>query len=507
MSIPITSAAYVVMPKARVLGFLAVALLLVASCSSPSSGVVSSPSPVAGALNEGLIGYVADAGVGVLDPATGKSTIVAPMPAGAAFRVAGPVWGPAPGISHPVLYFTIHDDRPAERRTTTGVVPYDWLFRVDPFTGVITPLAASSNLQSEGPIGLAANGHYLALTLGCCADYEVDVLDLTQPVGALRVVSKPPAQAAFFTEGVAPGASGLIAVREDGTGAWYWLNADANVLNPFPLALGTDDGPIAISPDGTLAAVSRPDHGPVIEPITVALPVASPSPSAPGATPSGTPAAVPSAAASPPATPKPSAAPRPVNSGLPHADDLAWSPDAKVLALAVNGELELYTASAADGTAPTAKYLVGAGVIAVDWSGPIADQSLALVKPSAGPQAMVDALLDATKLPAAADSPAARPLTKVYLWQFDSTKTSPIANITDATPAVLQQYPPLSAGVVFHHWAPMANWELLGGCYRYRVVITGSVPAVASTFGLAGNTPCNAPSPTASAGRTGTKTP
>jgi hypothetical protein len=494
------------MLRFRLLGLLVVAAMLAAACSNAPSGVVSSPSPVAGALAGGLIGYVADQGVGVLDPVTGKSTIVAPMPAGAAFRVAGPVWGPAPGLSHPVLYFTIHDDRPAERRTTTGVVPYDWLFRVDPFTGVITALAASSNLQSEGPIGLTANGHYLALTLGCCADYEVDVLDLTQPAAPLRVVSKPPAQAAFFTEGVAPGASGLIAVREDGTGAWYWLNADANVLNPFPLALGTDDGPIAISPDGTLAAVSRPDHGPVIEPITVALPIASPTPSASGATPSGTPA-VPSAAATPPSTPKPSAAPKPVNSGLPHADGLAWSPDAKMLALAVNGELEIYTTSAADGTAPSAKYLAGGGVIALDWSGPIADQSLALVKPSAGPQAMVDALLDATKLPAAADTAAARPLTKIYLWQFDSTKASPIASIADATPAVLQQYPPLAAGIVFHHWAPTANWELLGGCYRYRVVVTGSLPPVASTFGLAGNELCNAPSPSPSASSSAKATP
>jgi hypothetical protein len=196
-----------------------------------------------------------------------------------------------------------------------------------------------------------------------------------------------------------------------------------------------------------------------------------------------------------------------VNSGLPHADGLAWSPDAKMLALAVNGELEIYATSAADGAAPTAKYLAGGGVLAVDWSAPIADQSLTLVKPSSGPQTMVDALLGATMLPAAADSPAARPLTKVYLWQFDSTKASPIASIADATPGLLQQYPPLAAGVVFHHWAPTANWELLGGCYRYRVVITGSVAPTASTFGLAGNAPCNAPSPTASATRTGTKTP
>ena len=498
------------MLKKQLPGSLAVVLLLAASCSSGTNVALNSPSPVAGALTGGLIAFVADQGVGVLDPATGKTTIVAPMPAGAAFRVAGPVWGPSPGLPYPVLYFTIHDDRPAERRTTTGVVPYDWLFRVDPFTGAIAALAASANLQSEGPIGLVANGHYLALTLGCCADYEVDALDLSLPPGGLKVASKPPTQAAMFTEGVAPGVSGLIAVREVSTGLWYWLNVDANVLNPFPLALGTDDGPIAISRDGTLVAVSRPDHGPVIEPINVAIPVASPSPAVTGTPAAGTPGTTPTAVATAPATPRPSAAPRPVNSGLPHADGLAWSPDAKQLALAVNGELEIYTAAAADGTAPVARYPAGGGVIAVDWSGPISDQSLALVKPSAGPQATVDALLEATKLPADADSPAARPLTKVYLWQYDSSKASPVASIADATAAVLQQYPPLAAGVVFHHWAPLANWELLGGCYRYRVVITGSVPPTASTFGLSGTTPCNAPSPspspTASAKATPTAT-
>jgi hypothetical protein len=101
-------------------------------------------------------------------------------------------------------------------------------------------------------------------------------------------------------------------------------------------------------------------------------------------------------------------------------------------------------------------------------------------------------------LPAAADTPAARPQTKIYLWQFDSTSASPIASIADATPAVLAQYPPIPAGVVIHHWAPSASWQLLGGCFRYRVVISGSIPPVASTFGLESNALCNAPTPRAS---------
>ena len=61
------------------------------------------------------------------------------------------------------------------------------------------------------------------------------------------------------------------------------------------------------------------------------------------------------------------------------------------------------------------------------------------------------------------------------------------------------KYPPIAAGVTFHHWAATDAWALLGGCYRYRVVITGSVAPTAFTIGLTGNTLCSAkPSPTPS---------
>jgi hypothetical protein len=462
----------------RRLSVAAMSIMVATSCAGSGTPVAeATPSPVEGALSQGLIAYVAANGLGVLDPATGKSTIVSPLPAGAAFRIAGPVWAPAPGLSYPVLYFTIHDDRPAEQRLTSGVVPYDWLFRVDPFAGKITPLAASYDFQSEGPFGIVANGRYLALTVGCCTTYEVDALDLTKSTAGIKVMTKPPTQAALFTEGAVPGDSGLVAVRAFATGLWYWLNLDANVLHAFPLKLGPDDGPIAISPDGTTAAVSRPDHGPLIMPIDVNVPGAGAT-SSPATTP-------------PAGTPSPPTAPRAVNSKLPHADALAWSPDASLLALAVTGSLQIYRTSAKDGTPPVKSYLSRSGISGVDWSGPIPGQNFASVKPAPGPQSTVDALLKATKLPAAADSAAGRYQTKIYLWQFDSSKASPIASITDATPSVLQQYPTIAATVVFHHWAPSPSWALLGGCYRYRVVLKGSVPAAAWTFGLGSNALCS----------------
>ena len=473
-----TPASRPLMALLRKVSLSTLVIVLVASCAgggTPAAQVT--PSPVEGALGQGLIAYVAGNGLGVLDPATGKNTVVAPLPAGGAFRITGPVWAPAPGLTYPVLYFTIHDDRPAEQRTTPGVVPYDWLFRVDPFAGTIAPLAASYDFQSEGPFGIVANDHYLALTVGCCTSYEVDALDLTKSTAGIKVMTKPPTQAALFTEGVAPADSGLVAVRAFATGLWYWLNLDANVLHAFPLKLGPDDGPIAISPDGTKVAVSRPDHGPTIQPIDVNVPIAGAT-SSPSTTPST-------------GTPSPVAGPRAVNSKLPHADALAWSPDATLLVLAVNGGIQIYRASGKDGTPAVKAYLGRSGVTGVDWSGPIQNQSFASVKPAPGPQAAVDALLKATKLPAAADSAAGRYATKIYLWQFDSSKASPIAAITDATPALVQQYPPIAATVVFHHWAPSSSWALLGGCWRYRVVLKGSVPPTASTFGLGTNTLCN----------------
>src|SRR5205823_12863153 len=84
---------------------LVLAAILLAACTG-QAGVAPQGSPSAtraGGMSQGLIAYAATAGIGVLDPATGKSTMVAPLPAGGAFRVAGPVWGPAPGLTHPVL--------------------------------------------------------------------------------------------------------------------------------------------------------------------------------------------------------------------------------------------------------------------------------------------------------------------------------------------------------------------------------------------------------------------
>src|SRR5205823_12692015 len=80
------------------------AAFVLAACSGSTSAPQHSPSPLAGALSDGLIAYVSSQGVGVIDPGTGKSALVAPLPQAGAFRVAGPVWGPAPDAAYPVIY-------------------------------------------------------------------------------------------------------------------------------------------------------------------------------------------------------------------------------------------------------------------------------------------------------------------------------------------------------------------------------------------------------------------
>ena len=471
---------------------LAMALTLSACAGSGSSSAAArTPSPVTGALVNGLIAYGTSSGIGVIDPVTGKSVPITAFPPGA-FRVAGPVWGPAPGLTYPVIYFAIHDDRPLESRSNAGVIPYDWLFRADPFTGQLTPLGAQADFESEGAFGLAANAHYLAFTVGCCTDYQVDVLDLTKPGARVKVLTAPPDQPALFTEGAGPGLNGLIAVRVFGTGAWYFLNPTLGVLHKFPLAPGQDDGPVDFNPSGTMAAVSLVDHGAVIEPVNLALTLASPSPTD-AATASASPSSKPSPSPSASAVPA-----RRVNSKLPHVDALAWSPDSAQLAVAVNGGIQVYTVAGKDGDKPVNTWLAGAGVSGLDWSTPITDRGPSTVKATPNPQSLIDGLLTSTKLPAAADTPQLRPLTSIYIWAYDSSKPSPIASIADASPATLEKYPPLQGMVNYHHWTAPGAWALMGGCIRYRVVVTGSIPPVASTFGLETSAPCLAASPSAS---------
>src|SRR5690349_3952205 len=78
MSVPVRS----LLPMPRVASLLLAVLL--AACSGSAAATNTPPAPSSGgaATPQGLIAYASDHGIGVLDPATGKGTIVSPMTPG-----------------------------------------------------------------------------------------------------------------------------------------------------------------------------------------------------------------------------------------------------------------------------------------------------------------------------------------------------------------------------------------------------------------------------------------
>ena len=127
----------------------------------------------------------------------------------------------------------------------------------------------------------------------------------------------------------------------------------------------------------------------------------------------------------------------------------------------------------------------------MSWSQELPGLTLARVRATSSPQPLVDALLAATRLPGGDVSVGDRARTKVYVWRVDlhqpGAASSEVAKVTAVTPDFLARHPPLASSVLWHHWAP--GW-LLGGCYRYRVVVSWPSGSVASTVSLGDQRSC-----------------
>jgi hypothetical protein len=435
------------MPAMRSLALiLAAALLGACAAGTTTSQPRPTPkaSPVAGGLTAGLIAYRSAQGIGVLDPNSGKQVLVVPI-SGQQFRIAGPVWGPSARAGAQALYFTLHDDRVQESARSDGVVAYDWIFRADPFTGALEPIAAAPDQASEGPVNLVGGPHELAYTVGCCGDYSVSRMRFASPPEPPRALQQLAGAGSIYVEGISP-LTGWLVVRSSG-GSWAWYEPDGGTTQELNVGLKADDGPIAISEGDRLAAIS----GGKVQ--TADLKAGGQFHSLP--------------------------------SGM-AAVSLDWGPESR-LALANGGGLTVIEAAVEGATpAPPSHYLAGTGVSAVSWSEAMPGLTLAGVKPVPGPQALVDGLQAATRLPAGDVSVGDRARTKVYVWRLDlkqpGAATSQVATVTKVTPAFLAQHPPLAASVLWHHWSA-ADW-LLGGCYRYRVLVTWPSGSVASTMSL-----------------------
>jgi hypothetical protein len=428
---------------------------LLAACSAGMTSTPPTPSPkaspVAGGLTAGLVAFRSAQGIGVLDPNTGKQVLVVPVN-GQQFRITGPVWGPAARAGASALYFTLHDDRPQESARSDGGVAYDWVIRADPFTGRLEPIAAAPDQTSEGPVNLVAGARGLAYTVGCCGDYSVRELRFaTPPVPPAPLLHLAQA-GSLFVEAVSP-ITGWLLLKSSG-GSWAWYDPESGRTQELSAGLTAEDGPVAVSDADRLAAIS----GGKVEIAEL----------------------------------KTGGQPRELASAGTGVSALAWGPDARLAAVA-NGTLKVLEVPA-DGVtpAPAVQYSAGPGLSSVSWSGAMPDLTLAGVKATSGPQALVDGLLRATRLPAADASVGDRARTKVYLWRLDLKQPgaagSAVAKVTSASPDFLAQHPPLEAGALWHHWAP-ADW-LLGGCYRYRAVVVWPSGSVASTFSLGDQAAC-----------------
>src|SRR5260370_12741687 len=122
----------------RARSLVLIAAFVLAACSGSTSAPQHSPSPIAGALNDGLIAYVSSQGVGVIDPGTGKSLVVAPLPQGGAFRVAGPAWGPPPPPPQPPLLFPRPTHRAPTRPSRPPRRPFQRASQCSPFSRPLT---------------------------------------------------------------------------------------------------------------------------------------------------------------------------------------------------------------------------------------------------------------------------------------------------------------------------------------------------------------------------------
>ena len=159
------------------------------SCSpraaAPRARRQRSPSPIdRRARRQGLIAYVVEPGVGVIDPATGKSTVVAPLPRRR--RVSRRRAGLGPGartrlprdlLRHPRRPAGRAPDQPG-RRALRLAVPRRSVHR-----GRSSRSRRPRTSRAKGRSGSSPTPTTSRMTVGCCTDYQVDVLDLTQPVG------------------------------------------------------------------------------------------------------------------------------------------------------------------------------------------------------------------------------------------------------------------------------------------------------------------------------------
>lgn len=339
--------------------------------STTSSGGAHRSSSTPAALSDGLIAYLGNQGIGVLDPRTGSHMLVengsvgsvAPsaggfnIPMGTTRLTGGPVWAASPGSAVPLLYFGAWwcCSKPA-----SAASQYSWLLAGNPFAGTVTAESLTVTIPEPVHALLAVSGNQLAEGEQIDQNAYVTLFSLhTQ--GAATMV-KPPTGSMLWLEGIAPSGQWVVASGTwQSNQTWFWFNPGTAATKPFPLPdsgttqgsffrFQTGSGSVAFSPDGSEVAM--------------ALPVSSASSSAGEiaiknlSTGTGW---------------------RTLSASLPAPPtSLAWSPDGQMLAAAVGGNLVLLNPIAQGGAPQT--LLSGDGISDISWSGPLPAMTMAMVR-------------------------------------------------------------------------------------------------------------------------------
>lgn len=237
------------------------------STPSPKTSIGSGPSAQATAGSpDGLVTFLDRGGIEVADPVSGTVRLVVPLPSPVlgnsttgTYMVNGPVWGSAPGIAHPVIYFVLHG-----LNTTTGPVMadrYDVFFRADPFTGELSVIDANPDATGETS-GLASLPGELLFTTGCCEDIGLGGLALTGSgaAGPPTMVESPTAGRWSSLGGVH---DGNLAAEHFVMGkgpSYLWVNPVNRSTIPMqiPASLPSSSSvqEVAVSADGAFEALA-----------------------------------------------------------------------------------------------------------------------------------------------------------------------------------------------------------------------------------------------------------
>jgi hypothetical protein len=419
-------------------------------------------------LSNGLIGYQNGSGIGVIDPITGQHRILLRVPANSLpldvshpgqqsrpFRVEGPVWGPSPGSRLPSLYFSLYDDRKWE---TDSLAHYSWLFRANPFTGSLQPLAVRVAITDDGPESLVAYRGGIAFGLGCCQRLGIVTLPLDrtgQPHSPRSLFL--PNRMLFPLGGSLGGRVVALLYRlgntphQQGTTRVVWLDPRKERLSRFALPAGIKSNHVhvvAFTPDGKKMALA-------IGPGQIAIFVHTPHPTL-----------------------------RLVHIPFQSVpSNLAWAPNGQELAVRnVAGRIFVLRLMSHVTTMQT---LLLHSTGSISWSSELPMTDLHDLHTLPSPIPFVDGLLHVTHLPHHVYGYVHHPgaAVAVHLYPFDPHTPAAIrSKIASATRPLSEAYPSLPTLTDDYYWAPR-TW-LLGGAHHYRVIITGYSHTIAFTVEL-----------------------